>query len=775
MKRFAALALVVFITLPFAVFAQPDDVYHDLNEIHDFIFDLQTTYPDLVKVDSIGHSQTDNEPIYLVKVSNNVQVDENKPSALIVGQIHAEEILGIEVALQALYMSVTDGHREFRYRRNNINMYFILTMNPEGLKVVYNTDGDLPYGYDHTYRKNKRITLDDGLFHYQLGRGDDTSGVDLNRNFDLHFYQGDTLLHWIDEAERYDYYRGSEPFSESETQAIRDIIRKIQPMYSMTFHSSRTGNFAEKVFYPWDWSSDEIKMAPDQDILDDTGLNVAQLIPQQDGSGTYTPLRSAGRNGKMHDWMYMDGGWINMQTEIGNRILQPDSITMQGIVVDVLPSVFYLFDRTMGSSEVEGSTGFLQVMVTDQLTGNPLVAEVLLPDYHNGYLKPRLTDSIWGTHRRPLMPGNYDIIVKKHGYKPHTTQVNVGTYGASPLSVALEQEDTGIAYFRAFEGESQEQMEVTYTFIDDYGIETEYSPSDGELDFVDFLGNYDVVVSANGYLDEVYSLDLNEPGQLFISYMDEITSEVTIDFETSFDENWTFEGNFPWTQSHMSKHSGLFSLKSGETDTIQNIPYNGNGYASYQIDIPDETEAMVLSGFVAHELEPDFDFCYVQTRVDEGEWETIDVLNGYSVWREFTYDLRNLCQGENAEIRWHVITDDTDKDRGLFIDDLEFSFGSLDTSADDNTTIPFTWELKEAYPNPFNPTTKITFSVREQAPVSIIIYDVLGRAVSTLVDQSIEAGIHNRILDMNNFASGVYFIRMSSPSFNHTNKIVLLK
>lgn len=90
------------------------------------------------------------------------------------------------------------------------------------------------------------------------------------------------------------------------------------------------------------------------------------------------------------------------------------------------------------------------------------------------------------------------------------------------------------------------------------------------------------------------------------------------------------------------------------------------------------------------------------------------------------------------------------------------------------------YELFDAYPNPFNPTTTLSFRIAKTEQVELAIFDVLGRAVKTLTNEPIAEGFHTSVWDGTNdvgktVASGVYFARLSTPSFTSSRRLVLLK
>ncbi len=83
--------------------------------------------------------------------------------------------------------------------------------------------------------------------------------------------------------------------------------------------------------------------------------------------------------------------------------------------------------------------------------------------------------------------------------------------------------------------------------------------------------------------------------------------------------------------------------------------------------------------------------------------------------------------------------------------------------------------LYAAYPNPFNPTTTISFALPERAFVSLKIYDALGREAAVLVDEELPAGRYSRRWDGRGLTSGIYFCRLQAGAFVQTRKLLLLR
>ncbi|MBO6524745.1 MAG: T9SS type A sorting domain-containing protein [Balneolaceae bacterium] len=89
--------------------------------------------------------------------------------------------------------------------------------------------------------------------------------------------------------------------------------------------------------------------------------------------------------------------------------------------------------------------------------------------------------------------------------------------------------------------------------------------------------------------------------------------------------------------------------------------------------------------------------------------------------------------------------------------------------------LPDDFELLQNYPNPFNPSTNIEFSLPIQSQVSVKIYDLLGREITTLVSGELEAGSHRYSWDAFNQSSGIYFYRLITRDQSITKKMTLIK
>ena len=103
--------------------------------------------------------------------------------------------------------------------------------------------------------------------------------------------------------------------------------------------------------------------------------------------------------------------------------------------------------------------------------------------------------------------------------------------------------------------------------------------------------------------------------------------------------------------------------------------------------------------------------------------------------------------------------------------------GSLEpVSVDEqNNELPVEYKLLNNYPNPFNPSTVISYQLPANSPVTLKIFDVLGREIATLVNKQQQPGNYKINFNANNLASGIYFYMLKAGNFIQTKKMILLR
>jgi len=91
------------------------------------------------------------------------------------------------------------------------------------------------------------------------------------------------------------------------------------------------------------------------------------------------------------------------------------------------------------------------------------------------------------------------------------------------------------------------------------------------------------------------------------------------------------------------------------------------------------------------------------------------------------------------------------------------------------TDLPTEFSLDAVYPNPFNPTASIKFSLRDKVHVTAMVFNLLGREVAVLSDRPMTAGSHQLTFDGSNLTSGIYFLRFEAGPMSEMRKLILIK
>jgi len=259
--------------------------YHYYQEFVDSLTNIAVQHPEIAKLDTIGTSYEGRE-ILCLKISDNVNMDEDEPELLFMGLHHAREWPTLEICL--FYADTltraygTDS--QITEIVNSREIWIVPCINPDG--YVYCHD----QGID--WRKNRR-PVPGGI------------GIDLNRNYDGSC-NGDPWGEWgsitgwaTSHNPSTSTYCGPCPFSESETQAIRDLVLSHNFVFTVSYHT-----YGEEILWPWGYIFD---LAPDADILSELGERMASEITRQSGYGTYDPHQSVGlypTTGDTDDWVY---------------------------------------------------------------------------------------------------------------------------------------------------------------------------------------------------------------------------------------------------------------------------------------------------------------------------------------------------------------------------------------------------------------------------------------------------------------------------------------
>jgi hypothetical protein len=665
---------------------------------------------------------------------------------------------------------------------SNLELWFIPTLNPEGYKVVLD-------GFDKSYRKNKRDANHNNSFDFTQGIGNDADGVDINRNFDTNWVHGDYLYspnHTAGYDDLWDYYRGEAPFSENEAKALRDFTAQHHIIYSINWHSTRSGNqsLREKVIYSWNW--DNHRMAPDFLM----NKYIAEQVASKITIGNYQASQQVSRKGCSNDWLYNTYGTIQLLIECGpwGDAMQPDEPLLTSTVQGCTGGVKWLINRALRyeSSGENISHSMITGKIVDAVTQEPLVAEVIVQEHTARYFKPRLTDPLYGQFWRPLQSGHYNITFKKKGYATiNMNNVSVGSQSWTVLPSAtpgskIQMQPLPVATYSGTVKCNNVGV-AAQIVIDDNPPDTVYT-NDGNFTFQTYAGEHKITVTGNGYFPCIDTLQVTGGNH-------------GLDFNLSpavdiFSENWE-NGMSQW---NASQYSQLQNLNAHQGHALVMTDELGGAYDFYvagasnyiqttqPIAIPANTHA-VLSFWQHLYTEWDYDNVYVQVITNDTDSTTVYSESGKWDWWHPVYINLDAYAGQSIKLRFRL-TDDGESveltDPGWTIDDIKITTGDAVMVANSDISAPVmpVMKLHQNYPNPFNPETTIRFTLPNtgQKDASISIYNIKGQKVQkfNLTSQQISEG--KIVWKADKQASGVYFYTLEVGGKHiDTRKAVLLK
>lgn len=391
-----------------------------LSEMENHLDNMASKYPHLIteKI-SIGTSHQGRD-IYMVKISDHPNTDEAETRVLYTGMHHAREPIGMQQLLFFMYHLLENYENDpyIHQLLDTTELYFIPCINPDGYEFNWQTS---PQG-GGMWRKNRRENPD-----Y-------TYGVDLNRNYGYMWgYDdiGSSPNTWSET------YRGPAPFSEPETQAIRDFILQKHFPVVLNYHS-----YSNLLLYPWGYIPDT---TPDQRIFSQFAQ---KLVLDNAYSSGPASLMLYSVNGNSDDWMYADpskpkifaytpevggqddGFWPTIdriiplcQEQVSANFLAARFAGRYGEAIDVSPMVISQTDgfvrfnfKRYGLEENVPYTIELQPLSTNVLsTGSPII-------FDNPLLFKTYTDSIAFTLDPTIQNGDEFRLALKlsDGYFVHT-------------------------------------------------------------------------------------------------------------------------------------------------------------------------------------------------------------------------------------------------------------------------------------------------------------------------------------------------------------------
>ncbi len=228
--------------------------------------------------------------------------------------------------------------------------------------------------------------------------------------------------------------------------------------------------------------------------------------------------------------------------------------------------------------------------------------------------------------------------------------------------------------------------------------------------------------------------------------------------------------------------------------------YPGNGFGQYYPSISASEDGQVLYAMWSgpeitaadtFNVDPAYGLyhtdLYHAYSVDGGaNWTYGGLFPGMvaDISETFGHAAQHLEKISDTEYRAHIVyMADPSVGVGVFgegdiaalADILYTTYDIVLTSVDDDANLVRNFDLAQNYPNPFNPSTVINYTLAERSNVTLKVYDVLGKEVASLVNNSQEVGSHQVTFDASNLASGLYIYTLNAGNFTSSKKMMFLK
>jgi len=311
--------------------------YYNYEQMTSLLHNLSADYPEIINVTSIGKTYQGRD-IWMVKISDNPEENEDEKGVLLMSAHHGNEKPSYEVLIHYIKYLVENYEKnntdddgdcqinediidgidndedglidedpsEDRVRNiiNNTQIFLIPMVNPDGVEANTRKNCAPNHGW---YDKRKKTT---------------SYGVDLNRNYgyDWDYYKIRPFLcrFFINVRDRSFTYRGPYPFSENETQAVKQVVENNNISISLSYHT-----YGAVIFYPWFHTSTP---APYYEKFISIGENITKINKYRLYKSSNIPIiKNLGTPGTSENWLYGEHGILSFTVELGNKTYAPSN------------------------------------------------------------------------------------------------------------------------------------------------------------------------------------------------------------------------------------------------------------------------------------------------------------------------------------------------------------------------------------------------------------------------------------------------------------------
>jgi parallel beta-helix repeat protein len=465
--------------------------FHDYNSLTTELQNISNDYPDITNLYNLGSSVL-GRTIWGLKITDNPDIEENEPEVRICGAHHGNEYMSVELPLLLAWLLVENYtiDPEITDLINNREIWIIPLVNPDGRQAA------------SRYNAN---------------------GVDLNRDYG------------------YMWSQYSQPFSQPETQVIREHALDNNFVLSLSFHCS-----GDIVNYIWNYKGQPV---PDNDVV----VNLSQLYGSYNGYWVVEGYDWYQTRGDTNDFSYGCRGDIDWTIEVQtSNIPGAWDLNREGML-DIIDAA------GMGVSGI----------VTDANTGLPIEATIWVEEV----FWPCFTDPKVGDYHRILFPGDYTFHFQANGYEEKIFNVSI-IDSSTPVTLNVELEKNSENYYA--------YQITSCKFYDPYGYPNNFINNPSEA--ISALGPPDGINASLGEGGQIV-LDLGLYGDMTdiegydftVFEGDTNPDEYSVEISENWNGPWIFIGNGHGTTDFDINGSGL---ESAGYIRIKDV-YDGDPYDIY--------------------------------------------------------------------------------------------------------------------------------------------------------------------------------------------------
>lgn len=718
------------------VLTAPYNYYPTHAQVGTIFATIETNFPAIARDFQWGTS-VQGRALWGLVISDNVDASEAEPEVRLSSSMHGDEVTGMIMLLNfAHYLTENYGVPGREDVTNLVDNYEIHLM------PMHNPDGTAA---SQRYNAN---------------------GVDLNRNFPEP--------------------AGTDPIQETENLAFMSYAHSHHFVMSSNYHGG-----ALVVNYPWDYT---YTLAPDDAALIKRSLEYSTYnLPMYNGAFDQGITNGAAWyivDGSLQDWSYDQTDGVDVTIEVSNT-KWPAASLLVGFWNDNRESLMHF---------VKSARYGVNGVVTGSDTGQPLDATVTV----TGNSKAVHTDPSHGDYYKMLDTGTYQLTFSAYGYITRTIS-NVSTTWGTPtvLNVALDPIATGTIAGHVMQtgGAPVAALVKAYTYPLNELVGTVDADAAGDYALTGLVyGDYRLVYSAAGHTTEEQVVTLDAASVTAPDVTLGLTVELT-PFATNFDDGLTdgWTGVSPWGVVAPGAGGSAYAMTDSPVGNYASSLTNSTCTMTAGVDLTDMNSGTV-SFQAKWNIETNWDGVQFQVSTDGGSvWAPIATAytqpgsgqgtqiagqpyfeNAQASWVLNTVDLAPWLGQADVRFRFRLTTDTSVVKDGFYFDDFTIHGLGESTNTGAGDAPARATAITAAYPNPFNPSTTVAFTLAAAGRAELALYDAAGRRVRTLAGGDLVAGEHVAVWDGQTESgsrapSGVYFARLTAAGASSVQKLVLVK